>query len=71
MKWLDIVVRTVVFVIAFVGVFYIVPKIIIPDVIKMFKEVFKKQPEQRIEVVACYKGKKKIWDNGNTFDVKT
>jgi hypothetical protein len=69
MKQFDILIRSVIFIIAFVGIFYIVPKIIIPDVIQEFKKVFGKQPGQRIEMTT-YKKKKKLWDTRSTIDIK-
>lgn len=69
MKLLDIIVRSGLFLIILFIVFYVIPKIMIPDVIKEFKKVFGKQPEQQIEVVAGYKGKKKLWDKKSTIDI--
>jgi hypothetical protein len=63
---LDIIVRTVVLAIAIWGFGYLVPKIIIPDVIRDFKRYVLK-PQMRIEMVV-YKGKKKLWDNRSTFN---
>lgn len=70
MKWIDIVIKTVVFITAFIGVFYLIPNKIIPDVIEEFKKVFRKQPVEKIEVIAGYKGKKRLWDTRSTFDIK-
>jgi hypothetical protein len=71
MKWLDITVRTVVFVIAFTGVFYIIPKVMISDIIQEFRKVFGKQPEQKKRVeMSVYKKKKKLWDTRSIFNIK-
>jgi hypothetical protein len=64
---LDIIVRIVVLTIAVWGFGYLVPKIIIPDVIRDFKRYFPKPQKKRIEM-AAYKGKKKLWDNRSTFN---
>jgi hypothetical protein len=66
MKLLDTIVRSVVFIIAFWGFGYLVPKIIIPDIIRDFKRYFPK-PQKRVEI-AAYKKKKKLWDTRSTFD---
>jgi hypothetical protein len=68
MKWLEILVHTIVFIIAFAGIFYVIPKVIIPDVIQEIKKVFYKHSGQRIEVATGYKKKKKLWDTQNTYD---
>ena len=63
MKRLDILVRTVLFIIVFAGVFYIVPKIMIPDVIKDFKAFWRPIVDKEISL------KKESLYIPGTFDV--
>ena len=43
MKYLDIIVRTIILIIFLAEIFYIIPKVMIPDIIKEFKKVFVEQ----------------------------
>jgi len=43
MKYLDIIVRTIILIIFTAEIFYIIPKVMIPDIIKEFKKVFVEQ----------------------------
>jgi len=40
MKYLDIIVRTIILIIFLAEIFYIIPKVMIPDIIREFKNVF-------------------------------
>lgn len=43
MKYLDIIVRTIILIIFLAEIFYIIPKVMIPDIINEFKKVFVEQ----------------------------
>lgn len=40
MKYLDIIVRTIILIIFLAEIFYVIPKVMIPDIIREFKNVF-------------------------------
>jgi hypothetical protein len=40
MKYLDTIVRTIILIIFLAEIFYIIPKVMIPDIIREFKNVF-------------------------------
>lgn len=40
MKYLDIIVRTIILIIFLAEIFYIIPKVMIPDIIREFENVF-------------------------------
>jgi hypothetical protein len=43
MKYLDIIIRTIILIIFLAEIFYIIPKVMIPNIIKEFKKVFVEQ----------------------------
>jgi len=43
MKYLDIIVRTIILIIFLAEIFYIIPKVMIPDIIEEFRKVFGKE----------------------------
>ena len=43
MKYLDIIVRTIILIIFLAEIYYIIPKVMIPDIINEFKKVFVEQ----------------------------
>lgn len=61
---LDIITRTLVFIIAFWGFGYLVPKIIIPDIIRDFKRFWKAKPK----VEEIEKEKQQLNNNQITID---
>jgi len=40
MKYLDIIVRTIILIIFLAEIFYIIPKVMIPDIIEEFRKTF-------------------------------
>ena len=49
MKYLDIIVRTIILIIFLAEIFYIIPKVMIPDIIEEFKKAFGKENNNLIE----------------------
>lgn len=43
MKYLDIIVRTIILIIFLAEIFYIIPKVMIPDIIEEFRKAFVEQ----------------------------
>jgi len=43
MKYLDIIVRTIILIIFLAEIFYIIPKVMIPDIIEEFRKAFGKE----------------------------
>ena len=50
MKYLDIIVRTIILIIFLAEIFYIIPKVMIPDIIEEFRKVFGKENNNITEI---------------------
>lgn len=50
MKYLDIIVRTIILIIFLAEIFYIIPKVMIPDIIEKFRKVFGKENNNITEI---------------------
>ena len=72
MQTLDLIVRLGIGIIVLGLSVYVIPKIVIPDIIQEFKKTFKKpqRPIKRIEIMAYDKRKKKLWDTRSVIDTK-
>lgn len=72
MQTLDLIVRLGIGIIVLGIIIYVIPKIMIPDIIQEFKKTFKKpqRPIKRIEMTVYNKRKKKLWDTRSVIDTK-
>ena len=50
MKYLDIIVRTIILIIFLAEIFYIIPKVMIPDIIEEFRKAFGKENNNITEI---------------------
>ena len=50
MKYLDIIVRTIILIIFLAEIFYIIPKVMIPDIIEEFRKAFAKENNNITEI---------------------
>ena len=50
MKYLDIIVRTIILIIFLAEIFYIIPKVMIPDIIAEFRKAFGKENNNITEI---------------------
>jgi len=50
MKYLDIIVRTIILIIFLAEIFYIIPKVMIPDTIEEFRKAFGKENNNITEI---------------------
>jgi hypothetical protein len=50
MKYLDIIIRTIILIIFLAEIFYIIPKVMIPDIIEEFRKAFGKENNNITEI---------------------
>lgn len=50
MKYLDIILRTIILIIFLAEIFYIIPKVMIPDIIEEFRKAFGKENNNITEI---------------------